>query len=172
MPETFDFRCSECNNKYDSESLYPVVMPCGHSNICYLCALALSQCKECSAPFTYYVERTRAPVQYAKKSAAGSVRFTFPKNLTLLALMESVKYKNQSLDVGVFTVHDNKMKVGIPFDLSMKLWVGKSKTLLAIAGVVGGLIGGGSVQMGLSMLTRGHNTPSRCESRGWRASYK
>jgi hypothetical protein len=47
MPSALSFHCMICFEEFDSHTLYPVVLPCGHTYICVQCASKIDKCMEC-----------------------------------------------------------------------------------------------------------------------------
>lgn len=47
MTTPFSFHCMICFEEFDPDSRYPVVLPCGHTYVCHICANRLDKCMEC-----------------------------------------------------------------------------------------------------------------------------
>ena len=46
----FSFHCMICFEEFDTETRYPVVLPCGHTYVCSQCSVRLDRCMECRTP--------------------------------------------------------------------------------------------------------------------------
>jgi uncharacterized protein YlaI len=60
MPSALSFHCMICFEEFDNDTVYPVVLPCGHTYVCVLCAGRIDKCMECRASLF-------APVQNSDK---------------------------------------------------------------------------------------------------------
>jgi hypothetical protein len=52
----FSFHCMICFEEFDTQTNYPVVLPCGHTYVCVECANRLDKCMECRMPLTMKLE--------------------------------------------------------------------------------------------------------------------
>lgn len=50
MTTPFSFHCMICFEEFDPDGRYPVVLPCGHTYVCHICANRLDKCMECRIP--------------------------------------------------------------------------------------------------------------------------
>mmetsp|Transcript_5704 Transcript_5704/g.14245 ORF Transcript_5704/g.14245 Transcript_5704/m.14245 type:complete len:136 (+) Transcript_5704:311-718(+) len=50
MASPFSFHCMICFEEFDNETRFPVVLPCGHTYVCNVCAQRLDKCMECRTP--------------------------------------------------------------------------------------------------------------------------
>ena len=50
MASPFSFHCMICFEEFDSDTRFPVVLPCGHTYVCNVCAQRLDKCMECRTP--------------------------------------------------------------------------------------------------------------------------
>ena len=58
---TFSFHCIICFDPFEPETNYPVVLPCGHTYVCVVCANRLDKCMECRTPLTIACEAAPPP---------------------------------------------------------------------------------------------------------------
>jgi hypothetical protein len=72
----FSFHCTICFESLNLSDRSPVVLPCGHTYICELCAKRLDKCMECRAP----LKNTSVPQQKQKQppGSPGSPTRHFP----------------------------------------------------------------------------------------------
>jgi len=54
----FSFHCMICFEEFHPDERFPVVLPCGHTYVCNVCANRLDKCMECRMPL-YTVVRTK-----------------------------------------------------------------------------------------------------------------
>jgi hypothetical protein len=54
----FSFHCIICFEEFHPDVRYPVVLPCGHTYVCNLCANRLEKCMECRTPLHAMTPRT------------------------------------------------------------------------------------------------------------------
>lgn len=47
MSSDVSFHCMICFEEFNSHTLYPVVLPCGHTYVCVECASRIDKCMEC-----------------------------------------------------------------------------------------------------------------------------
>ena len=47
MTSSLSFHCMICYEEFDTHTIYPVVMPCGHTYVCCICASKIDKCMEC-----------------------------------------------------------------------------------------------------------------------------
>ena len=57
----FSFHCMICFEEFHPEERYPVVLPCGHTYVCHLCANRLDKCMECRTPLFELVPNPKIP---------------------------------------------------------------------------------------------------------------
>ena len=57
----FSFHCMICFEEFDTQTNYPVVLPCGHTYVCVECANRLDKCMECRMPLTMKLELPNPP---------------------------------------------------------------------------------------------------------------
>ena len=57
----FSFHCMICFEEFHPEDRYPVVLPCGHTYVCHLCANRLDKCMECRTPLYELVQPPKMP---------------------------------------------------------------------------------------------------------------
>lgn len=50
MTSPFSFHCMICFEGFDTDTRFPVVLPCGHTYVCNECAKRLDKCMECRTP--------------------------------------------------------------------------------------------------------------------------
>jgi len=48
------FHCVICFEEFNFDTRYPVVLPCGHTYVCFLCCTRLNRCMECRTPLFIY----------------------------------------------------------------------------------------------------------------------
>jgi len=60
-----------CFEEFDTEEIYPVVLPCGHTYVCNLCAERLDKCMECRTPLYTTAPRPAGHLQNSPASTAG-----------------------------------------------------------------------------------------------------
>jgi len=88
------FHCRVCFEVFTAERRYPVVLTCGHTFICIVCAQNLDKCIECQVDLLMPLESVnnaegrygslmKKPKQYSKQRQ----HFPMPKNIVLLSLM-------------------------------------------------------------------------------------
>ena len=58
MATPFSFHCIICFDEFNHDDQYPVVLPCGHTYVCNVCADRLERCMECRE--TLYAPPARA----------------------------------------------------------------------------------------------------------------
>src|SRR6056300_1362108 len=58
----FSFHCTICFESLNLTDRAPVVLPCGHTYICELCAKRLDKCMECRKPLTSTVLPPQLPL--------------------------------------------------------------------------------------------------------------
>ena len=117
----FSFHCMICFEEFHPEERYPVVLPCGHTYVCHLCANRLDKCMECRTPlfelipqpkFTPSASNQRGssnqrPSWSSARSGGRAVhrdagagsspqppikrRLALPKNVVLLSLIEATE---------------------------------------------------------------------------------
>jgi Zinc finger, C3HC4 type (RING finger) len=124
MPTSaLSFHCMICFEEFHHAERYPVVLPCGHTYVCHVCADRLDKCMECRTPLTWAVPKPSAPpagnlsptlgwssrssVGRNTSTAAGRVRrnapvammekkrLPLPKNVVLLSLMEATELASE-----------------------------------------------------------------------------
>ncbi|GFH52539.1 hypothetical protein CTEN210_09015 [Chaetoceros tenuissimus] len=44
---SLSFHCTICYEEFNTDSVYPIVMPCGHTYVCNICASKIDKCVEC-----------------------------------------------------------------------------------------------------------------------------
>ena len=117
MASPFSFHCMICFEEFEVDSRYPVVLPCGHTYVCNICAERLERCMECRTPLFITLPREPGkqpnPSQYQpggrwSRTSPGhsSVdlhapktppqppikrRLPLPKNVVLLSLIEATE---------------------------------------------------------------------------------
>jgi hypothetical protein len=57
----FSFHCMICFEEFHADDIFPVVLPCGHTYVCNVCAERLDKCMECRTPL--YTTTPRGPSQ-------------------------------------------------------------------------------------------------------------
>jgi len=117
----FSFHCMICFEEFHPEERFPVVLPCGHTYVCHLCANRLDKCMECRTPLYELVPQHKlAPsasdhrVSAGQRSSWSSARsggraihrghdvssppqppikrrLALPKNVVLLSLIEATE---------------------------------------------------------------------------------
>ena len=123
----FSFHCMICFEEFHAEDIYPVVLPCGHTYVCNVCAERLDKCMECRTPLFTTIPRTgpsqrtpRGPnsppgarSQWSSARSGGhnprtsgefsppqppiKKRLPLPKNVVLLSLMEATELATQDV---------------------------------------------------------------------------
>ena len=59
----FSIHCMICIEQFDHNERYPVVLPCGHTYVCIMCADKLDKCMECRTPLAWTMGRSSpAPI--------------------------------------------------------------------------------------------------------------
>mmetsp|Transcript_7205 Transcript_7205/g.10324 ORF Transcript_7205/g.10324 Transcript_7205/m.10324 type:complete len:583 (-) Transcript_7205:126-1874(-) len=123
-PAPFGFHCIICFEDFNLNDRPPVVLPCGHTYVCELCAKRLKKCMECRAslfkklPAPSHLPPT-APASPLPRSGQGFRRYSgshvvpsspkkrppveqfalpIPRNVVLIALMESAAREKSLLD--------------------------------------------------------------------------
>ncbi|GKY91200.1 hypothetical protein MPSEU_000092700 [Mayamaea pseudoterrestris] len=71
----FSFHCMICFEEFHPEDRYPVVLPCGHTYVCSVCANRLDRCMECRTPL-YTI--TKPAVKSLNESIASSSNSDLP----------------------------------------------------------------------------------------------
>lgn len=104
----FSFHCMICFEEFHPEARYPVVLPCGHTYVCHVCANRLDKCMECRTPLYELVHhpRTGSPGMATRYNARSrglrdvkdpppqppmKRRLALPKNVVLLSLIEATE---------------------------------------------------------------------------------
>ena len=122
MPTSaLSFHCMICFEEFHHAERYPVVLPCGHTYVCHVCADRLDKCMECRTSLTWLVPKTNAPpagnlgewsstrssFRRSTSTAAGrgrrnapvtmteKKRLPLPKNVVLLSLMEATELASE-----------------------------------------------------------------------------
>ena len=111
----FSFHCMICFEEFHHEDRYPVVLPCGHTYVCHVCADRLDKCMECRTPL-YTIEKRHdgkeSPVNvyvpYHSRRTVGrnspdpkkpvppvKKRLPLPKNVVLLSLIEATELASE-----------------------------------------------------------------------------
>jgi len=57
MASPFSFHCMICFEEFDTETRFPVVLPCGHTYVCNECAHRLDKCMECRTPLIELIQQ-------------------------------------------------------------------------------------------------------------------
>lgn len=126
MSAALSFHCMICFDQFDTETKYPVVLPCGHTYICVECASRIDKCMECrlslyapdstinqnnnnenavTSRWDIYEQRrrSRAYTSYSSpramvntKKVAQKTRLPLPKNVVLLSLIEASDLATQT----------------------------------------------------------------------------
>lgn len=120
MNSSLSFHCVICFEEFDSHTIYPVVLPCGHTYVCAVCANRINKCMECrtslftevSAPSPELIGRPvdrpqTLTYRYGRRSSRDSQQVTpppkktreripLPKNLVLISLIESSNLMQKS----------------------------------------------------------------------------
>ena len=55
------FHCMICFEEFHHADRYPVVLPCGHTYVCHVCAERLDKCMECRTLLTWSIPNPNAP---------------------------------------------------------------------------------------------------------------
>lgn len=106
----FSFHCIICFEEFHHEDRYPVVLPCGHTYVCHICAKKLDKCMECrtplytlekkppdgrTSPLNVYVpyssRRVRNSPETVKPTPPVKKRLPLPKNVVLLSLIQATE---------------------------------------------------------------------------------
>ena len=58
MASPFSFHCMICFEEFDNEARFPVVLPCGHTYVCNVCAQRLEKCMECRTPLVEIIPQS------------------------------------------------------------------------------------------------------------------
>lgn len=102
-----------CFEEFEVDVRYPVVLPCGHTYVCNLCAARLDKCMECRMPLVMTIPRSTsvdnkpgpAPGRWGGRSGPMDshnnpktppqppikTRLPLPKNVVLLSLIEATE---------------------------------------------------------------------------------
>lgn len=116
MASPFSFHCMICFEEFDIERRFPVVLPCGHTYVCNLCAERLDKCMECRTPLVQIIPRPNAETNYGGRNGGrwtsrptGSRspgappqppikrRLPLPKNVVLMSLIEATELAAESV---------------------------------------------------------------------------
>jgi hypothetical protein len=110
-----------CFEEFHAEDIYPVVLPCGHTYVCNICAERLDKCMECRTPLYTTIPRQGTPQGHNSPHGARSQwssarsgghnprlsgdfsppqppikkRLPLPKNVVLLSLIEATELATQ-----------------------------------------------------------------------------
>lgn len=107
----FSFHCMVCFEDFHTDVIYPVVLPCGHTYVCNLCAERLDKCMECRIPLYTVQPQSRnlngagSMSPWSSGRSAGAAqresapnhqppvkkRLPLPKNVVLLSLIEATE---------------------------------------------------------------------------------
>lgn len=109
------FHCMICFEEFHHADRYPVVLPCGHTYVCHICAEKLDKCMECRTLLTWSIpipnaprpgspnihntrgwssgraSSSRANMKTPPPIATEKKRLPLPKNVVLLSLMEATE---------------------------------------------------------------------------------
>jgi hypothetical protein len=107
-----------CFEEFEVDVRYPVVLPCGHTYVCNICAARLDKCMECRTPLVMTIPRSTpsdnkfgpAPGRWGGRQGPGhhhtmdtrnnpktlpeppiKTRLPLPKNVVLLSLIEATE---------------------------------------------------------------------------------
>lgn len=116
MASPFSFHCMICFEEFDIEQRYPVVLPCGHTYVCNLCAERLEKCMECRTSLVQIIPRPNAngDAHYGGRNgnrwSSGrnlspgappqppiKKRLPLPKNVVLMSLIEATELAAESV---------------------------------------------------------------------------
>lgn len=112
-----------CFEEFDTHTRFPVVLPCGHTYVCNVCANRLDKCMECRTPLFELVPqsneclpasgeklpewstRNLGPRQRGGRGAAQNRkpppmvkrRITLPKNVVLMSLIEATELATENV---------------------------------------------------------------------------
>lgn len=116
------FHCMICFEEFHFSDRYPVVLPCGHTYVCHVCAEKLDKCMECRTLLTWSIPNPNAPRPKSPNTinsgssrgwsssrsigrSSGKVspppmamekkRLPLPKNVVLLSLMEATELASE-----------------------------------------------------------------------------
>mmetsp|Transcript_38675 Transcript_38675/g.57514 ORF Transcript_38675/g.57514 Transcript_38675/m.57514 type:complete len:612 (-) Transcript_38675:212-2047(-) len=154
MASPFSFHCIVCFEEFDQVERYPVVLPCGHTYICHVCAQKIDKCMECRSPL---IERQKVPTSTVQLNSRGlpglpgrphpvhgngnnenmrkmppPKRCPLPKNVVLLSLMDATEVatqqqtQNRTMDVSPLKTMSKSIAEDEDEDEEEKIRVGTS----------------------------------------------
>lgn len=100
LESPFSFHCMICYEEFHAEARWPVVLPCGHTYVCCVCAERLDKCMECRTLLYKYAPPVEQPPTWNRSNPRGvaqappprrKLRLPLPKNVVLLSLMEATE---------------------------------------------------------------------------------
>eukprot|EP00592_Proboscia_alata_P001035 CAMPEP_0194375538 /NCGR_PEP_ID=MMETSP0174-20130528/24070_1 /TAXON_ID=216777 /ORGANISM="Proboscia alata, Strain PI-D3" /LENGTH=1683 /DNA_ID=CAMNT_0039155803 /DNA_START=346 /DNA_END=5397 /DNA_ORIENTATION=- len=68
-----NFHCVVCYRSFDTTKHYPVVLPCGHTYVCHVCASKMKQCMKCNI-LLHYVVPPKMPLSTPKGQLSATHR--------------------------------------------------------------------------------------------------
>lgn len=77
MTSSISIHCMVCYEQFNTDDIYPIVMPCGHTYVCNICASKIDKCIECRASLyketAVEVPTSSSRPQYSRRHSMSSM---------------------------------------------------------------------------------------------------